>query len=127
MQRETGGARNEDFQGAFHGQGSCDVVDANNRKVRQHSTGLLPRPHGKIGRVPASAEDIESGEDVRSGISELAGIIASLGPLLTIEEAASFLTVSPREVTEILPVFGDDDDKSILRDDVLKYLERSEI
>ena len=50
-----------------------------------------------------------------------------LDPVLTLEEASEVLSLDAEVVARILPVFGDDDDQSVLRDDVLEFLMRSEI
>jgi hypothetical protein len=40
---------------------------------------------------------------------------------------AEVFSVSVDEAAEWFPTFGDEDDRSVLRDDVVEFLERSEV
>jgi hypothetical protein len=62
---------------------------------------------------------------IDEGVSVAA--VRCLGPVLSLDEVALIVALDSEDVAALFPTFGDDDDQSILRDDVVEFLERSEV
>lgn len=110
---QRGGDQNE----LFNRQGSRRASDNQNRKKGQHPARLLSHSHGALGRIPDRT--------CYSGLLDATIFVGGLSPVLSVLEVSLILKITVEEVSFIVPVFGDDDDLSVLRDDFLKLLERS--
>ena len=123
MNGELGGSKNG--ANSFHGSGDSSShrrvrKATGKRNPREHSAGLLPHPHGLPGRIP-----LVVGSAGYSGVPGLVEVVSGLSPVLSIAEVCQVLTLLPEAVLRAFPVFGPEDDRSVLRDDVLEFLARS--
>jgi hypothetical protein len=91
------------------------------------SAGLLLGPHGQARRsalqAPAQVGPLPVAEDLRT----LALSVRQLGHVLSLDEVAAIMSIDTDEAACLFPAFGDMDDRSVLRDDVVEFLERSEV